>query len=201
MSAPIITSSLTPLSFTLGAAISNYTITASGTPTSFDSKNLPTGLTLNTSTGVISGTPTTAGVYNSIIVAENSSGNDYGLLIMTVSLGNNAVIKGDTTVLWGTAGGTTITGIIVSVRDTLTGEMVEVPDNNGYSVAAVFFNDKNEGEVEIVVQTSAPTLKRGDNTTIMGVSGYLVTEVEKMWEQKNVRKYRFKATKFSGMTL
>lgn len=114
-------------------------------------------------------------------------------------MSNNALIKGDTTVLWGTSGGTTVNGIIVSVRDMLTGEMVEVPDENGFTVAAIFFNDKNEGECEIIVQTAYPSLARGDSVTIMGVADYLVTEVEKVWEQKNTRKLRFKATKFSGM--
>lgn len=112
---------------------------------------------------------------------------------------NNAVIKGEGTVLWGTAEGSGVAGIIVSVRDTLTGEMVEVPDENGFTVAAIFFNDKNEGEVELIVKASYPALKRGDDVTIMGVSGYLCQEVERMWEQKGVRKLRVKAVKFSGM--
>ena len=201
MSTPVINSSLTPLSLKVGTAIAGYTITATNTPTAFDSRNLPAGLSLNTSTGAITGTPTTAGIYDVIIAASNSSGVDYQVVVMNVSSSsNNALIKGDTTVLWGTGGGTTVTGIIVSVRNTHTGEMVEIPDNNGFTVAAVFFNNKDEGEVEIIVQTSDPALERGDNVTILGASGYLVTEVEKMWEQKNVRKFRFKATKFSGLT-
>lgn len=112
----------------------------------------------------------------------------------------NPTIKGDSTVLWGTGDGTTIAGIIVSVRDQLTGEMVEISDENGFTVACVFFNDKHECEVELIVQTSYPTLARGDSVTIAGISGCLVIDVEKQWEQKSVRKLRVKATKFSGIT-
>jgi BspA type Leucine rich repeat region (6 copies)/Putative Ig domain len=54
---PVITSSLTPLIFTSGIAITPYTITASKSPISFAASPLPAGLTLNSSTGVISGTP------------------------------------------------------------------------------------------------------------------------------------------------
>jgi len=88
MAKPAITSSLNPLALTLGVAIANYTITASGVPTSYDAKGLPAGLALNTATGVISGTPTAGGQFNVIIVAENADGNDYAILPLTVSVTN-----------------------------------------------------------------------------------------------------------------
>ncbi len=113
-------------------------------------------------------------------------------------MANNPTIKGDTTVLWGTGGGTEISGIIVSVRNQRTSEMVEVADNDGFTVSAIFFNQKNECEVEIIVQTAYPDLENGDDVTIMGVE-CIVLNSEKMWEQKGVRKLRVKATKWDGM--
>jgi hypothetical protein len=56
---------------------------------------------------------------------------------------NNPIIVGDNTVLWGSASGTTVEGIIVRARNMLTGEMVEVSDENGFTVANVYFNDRN----------------------------------------------------------
>src|SRR5205085_1940480 len=56
---PSITSGLTATG-TNGSAFS-YQITASNTPTSYAASGLPSGLTLNTSTGSISGTPTVTG--------------------------------------------------------------------------------------------------------------------------------------------
>ena len=58
----------------VGASFS-FTLTATNNPTSFFSAtNLPAGLTLNTSTGVISGAATTAGIYSVPIEEINSFG-------------------------------------------------------------------------------------------------------------------------------
>src|SRR5436305_6875722 len=68
---PVITSPLTACG-TVGSAFS-YTITATNNPTSFSASPLPAGLSVNTSTGVISGTPTTAGTTNVTITASNGA--------------------------------------------------------------------------------------------------------------------------------
>ena len=68
---PAITSPLTACG-AKGVAFS-YTIAASNNPTSFTASPLPAGLTVNTSTGVISGTPTAAGTTNVTITASNGA--------------------------------------------------------------------------------------------------------------------------------
>ena len=81
--APVITS---PLASAAGVNIPfNYTITATNSPTSFAATGLPTGLSLNTSTGVISGTPTATGVSNVAIQASNSVGSGTASFNLTVS--------------------------------------------------------------------------------------------------------------------
>ena len=72
VAAPVI-SSPTTASATVGAAFT-YQITASNTPTSYAATGLPAGLSLNTTTGVISGTPTTAGTSTVSLTATNSGG-------------------------------------------------------------------------------------------------------------------------------
>ena len=54
----------------------SYQITAANSPASFTAANLPAGLTINTATGVISGTPTTGGTFNTTISALNNFGSD-----------------------------------------------------------------------------------------------------------------------------
>ena len=79
---PTITSNTTA-SGTVGTAFS-YTITGSNSPTSYGATGLPAGLTINTATGVISGTPTSAGISAVAISATNAGGTGNGTLTISV---------------------------------------------------------------------------------------------------------------------
>ena len=81
--APVVTSSLTA-SGTVGQAFT-YTITASDTPTSFSATPLPAGLSVNTSNGILSGTPTASGTTNVTIGATNAGGTGTATLVITVN--------------------------------------------------------------------------------------------------------------------
>lgn len=81
--APVITSAATA-SGTVGTAFS-YQITASNTPTSFSATGLPSGLSLNTSTGLISGTPSTEGTSTATLGATNSAGTGTAPLVLTIA--------------------------------------------------------------------------------------------------------------------
>ena len=65
----LITSSLSPAAGTAGQPYS-YQITANNSPSSFNASGLPPGLQLNTSTGMISGTPTAGGIFDVAVVAH-----------------------------------------------------------------------------------------------------------------------------------
>ena len=80
--APILTGSLSATG-TNGLAFS-YQIVASNSPTSYSATGLPDGLTVNTATGLISGTPTVLGVFNATIYATNSVGTGSATLAITV---------------------------------------------------------------------------------------------------------------------
>jgi large repetitive protein len=81
--APSITSAATATG-TVGAAFS-YQIVGSQAPTSFGAAGLPAGLSVNTTTGLISGTPTTAGMSSIIISASNATGTGSATLTLTVN--------------------------------------------------------------------------------------------------------------------
>jgi Putative Ig domain. len=61
-----------------------YQITATNNPDSYNAAPLPAGLSVNTTNGLISGTPTTAGVTNVTISATNQHGTGSATLVLTI---------------------------------------------------------------------------------------------------------------------
>ncbi|EJL64423.1 LamG-like jellyroll fold domain-containing protein [Flavobacterium sp. CF136] len=61
-----------------------YTITAIKSPNSFTATGLPAGLTINTNTGIISGTSTESGVFSIALTASNGSTTGTATLTLTV---------------------------------------------------------------------------------------------------------------------
>jgi len=118
---PTITSSSASQSSVYGAAITNYQILATNCPTSYTASGLPAGVTINTTTGLISGTPTVVGTYTTTITATNGIGTSTSIskdfiitpkpLTITGLTSSNKVYDGTTT---STLGGTaTLSGGLV----------------------------------------------------------------------------------------
>jgi hypothetical protein len=115
--APAFTDSIIATTANLGSAYSDsvsasdagYGITSPTTAYSIFSGNLPDGLTLDTSTGDITGTPTTPGIFNFVIRATNVTGTaDTATLTITALSGGKvwngtAFVSGTTKVWNGTA--------------------------------------------------------------------------------------------------
>ena len=61
---------------TVGTAISPFTMSASGgtSPYTWTATGLPAGVTIGSSTGTVSGTPTTAGTYSTTVTARDATG-------------------------------------------------------------------------------------------------------------------------------
>ena len=79
---PVITSSLL-LSVVNGAAF-GYQITATNAPTAYGAAGLPSGLSVNPTSGVVSGAPTATGHFAVTVSASNAGGTGSGILMLTV---------------------------------------------------------------------------------------------------------------------
>ncbi len=82
--APPVITSATTASGTVGIAFS-YQITATNTPTSYGAAGLPSGLSVNTGTGLISGTPAGAGTSTVTLSATNAGGTGNATLTLTIN--------------------------------------------------------------------------------------------------------------------
>src|SRR5205085_7243570 len=80
---PRITSNLNPPSVFVGSSFA-YHVTSTNNPFAYDATGLPAGLTLDRSSGVISGTPTSIGTFSVIVTAHCTLGDASGTLHITV---------------------------------------------------------------------------------------------------------------------
>ena len=97
---PVITSSATA-NATMGSPF-NHQVTALNNPTSFSASGLPGGLLLNTSTGIISGTPSLYGTYAAKVFATNANGTLTQNLTLSVAAIPPVITNNGT--IWARAG-------------------------------------------------------------------------------------------------
>jgi hypothetical protein len=71
-----------------------YEITATNNPTAFSANNLPEGLSIDSSLGKISGTPTKTGIYDVALTITNTAGNSESTLKITVNKATSTVTLG-----------------------------------------------------------------------------------------------------------
>ena len=168
--APVITSPTTASATAFDAF--EYQITADNSPSSYAATGLPTSLSINTSTGLISGTVNTPGSYNISITASNGSGTGGGSFALTVDKNPGAPTISSLLTAAATAGslfsytieanntptsftsGTLPAGLTL---DPATGIISGTPTAGGVSnITITAINDLGQDSQTLVLTTSAP---------------------------------------------
>jgi gliding motility-associated-like protein len=174
-------SSATTATATIGTAFS-YSITASASPSSYSASGLPAGLSLNTATGIISGTPTALAQSEVALTATNTSGSGTATLMLKVinsqapaAPASAVALVVNTTQIkltWAASANATgysvkrsltqggaYTTIQAGVTDTSFTDVSPVPEVNNYYVITALTGDKESGnsnEVFAAVPPAAP---------------------------------------------
>jgi hypothetical protein len=188
---PVITSPISAPG-TVGASFA-FTITATGSPTSYTASPLPNGLVLNATSGAITGTPSAAGVTIVTLTATNATGTSLpATLTITVAPAAAAPIITSPTTAPGTVGTVfvtypiTATGSPTSYAATglppgltlnlLTGEINGTPTTAGtyvVMITATNFSGIGTATLTITVASAgvAPIVTSPTNVDIPGTVG------------------------------
>ena len=93
--APVITSNLNLVGITTSPL--SYQITATNSPISYSASSLPPGLSVNTNTGLISGTATQTGTFSTTISGSNTGGTGSATLTTTIASSLSGLVYNYTT--------------------------------------------------------------------------------------------------------
>ncbi|MBI4458487.1 MAG: putative Ig domain-containing protein [Acidobacteria bacterium] len=203
---PAITSSLS-VSGTQGVVFS-YQITATNSPTSFGASGLPAGLSVNTTTGLIAGTPTVSGTLSVALSATNSGGTGTATLSLTINPSpEEPPVSGGTT-YHGTFSGSAddadnFPGSVCNWRHSVEGEIFATVKGNGTLIDPYTGTFRVKGKVtttKLAGSTNCPeeTSQFDLSTPISGSSGKVEAHGTAAAYEAS---YDFTEGTFSGNTL
>ncbi|HEX7653018.1 MAG TPA: tandem-95 repeat protein, partial [Verrucomicrobiae bacterium] len=170
---PGITSSLT-VQGTNSFAFS-YNITASNSPTGFGASGLPSGLSVNTGSGLISGTPTAPGVYAVNLSATNTYGVGTAVLSLTIFNTNlpPVFIGANTNLLVAENSGAADLKSLLHVSDTDTNQTETWSQNTGpaHGTLTISGATASSGSADI---TPGGTLTYTPATNFIGADSFIM---------------------------
>ena len=173
-----VTPKITTDSLPNGTVGESYTATleATGNNITWSASGLPDGLTLNESTGTISGTPTKEGTFNFTVTATNSAGNaskEYTLNIKSATVPVTRVTLNPSSLSLFTGGSETLTATVEPGNATNKTVTWSSSDN---TVATV---DNNGNVTAVKAGTAAITATAEDDSNISATC--MVTVIDKTY--------------------
>lgn len=167
---------------TVGQSFS-YQITASNSPTSFNATGLPAGLAVNSSTGLVSGTPSLAGTTNATLSATNSTGTGNKTLAITITAGGggdgtvvltedfSSITAGDNTTTGGSSSAWTPNSNFSTANRTYqAGGAVKIGSNSGPGSLTTKSLDLSAGNYTVSFKVKGWTTVEG-NITVTSSAG------------------------------
>ena len=92
-------------------------------------------------------------------------------------------------------------GTIVSASNKLGGDKLEIKGRDGGVIIVIYFNEKNECEIEVIFDSGNTIPERGDAIDLCGITDPLVDEVEHVWANEKERMLKIRATRYENLTL
>jgi fibro-slime domain-containing protein len=108
----------------------NYDVTAANVPLAFSAGGLPPGLTFNSTNGLITGVPTTAGNYDVSLTASNAIGLSSSALLIDVISNASSVVRE----IWTNVPGVNVSDIPVATPASLTNTLPTLQGVTGYGM-------------------------------------------------------------------
>ena len=188
---PVITSVLTLSGYANSLLTYNIVATnmlANYTP-SYGASNLPAGLNVNTTTGLIDGTPTVIGVTNATISAINAGGRDSKTLVIDIKLGPPVITQpanqvnkasGSTFSLQITATNNPtsysisgVTGLSINSTGLITGNLPTITTNQTYTVTVGALNAAGSAQPKsfTITVVAPPTITVASFGVVDGSTG------------------------------
>lgn len=171
----------------VGQAFTPYTIEATLNPILFGATGLPSGLVIDTNTGIISGTPWLAGQYSATISAQNVGGIGTATLVLTVAKGEGTVTLGElSTTFDGLPKSVSVTTVPADLPVVVTynGSTTPPTDAGLYTVVATLDHPNYAGTATGQLVIGAPvvwsvsTVEVSGNPLVMGEIRGLAVDAE-----------------------
>ena len=92
-------------------------------------------------------------------------------------------------------------GFCTAINLKRDGEEAKIFDGNGFTIGLILYDDKDEGTVEMVMQTTDTPPARGTVVTVASTTTFIVQTIEKMWSWRDVAKWKFTASNFVNLVI